>query len=169
MEGDSTPLVKNAIAVSKPEQMSFGLPLRLKIPKINVRAAFEYVGLTSQGAMDVPKNPINVAWFDLGQRPGEAGSAVVAGHYGWKDGKASAFDNLYKLRKGDKLYVENDKGLTVSFVVREIKKYNYQADAPTVFGSSDGKSHLNLITCGGIWNKAKKSYSERLVVFADKE
>jgi hypothetical protein len=37
-----------------------------------------------------------------------------------------------------------------------------------VFASNDGGAHLNLITCAGEWNKGKKSYSERLVVFADK-
>ena len=47
--------------------------------------AVEDVGLTPGGAMDVPKGPSDVAWFDLGPRPGEVGSAVIAGHEGWKD------------------------------------------------------------------------------------
>jgi hypothetical protein len=32
-----------------------------------------------------------------------------------------------------------------------------------------GKVHLNLITCGGVWDKVGKSYSNRIVVFADME
>jgi LPXTG-site transpeptidase (sortase) family protein len=151
------------------EQASLGQPIRLTIPKINVDAAFDYVGLTDKGAMDISKNQDDVAWFDLGPRPGENGSAVVAGHYGLKDGKASVFDDLYKLRQGDKLYVKDDKGATISFVVRESRRYDPDADASAVFGSNDGKSHLNLITCEGVWDEVAKSYSERLVVFTDKE
>lgn len=146
-----------------------GLPVRLKIPSINVDTLVEYVGLTPDGAMDVPKERADVAWFNLGPRPGENGSAVIDGHYGWKNKRASAFDNLYKLQKGDKLYIKDDKGVIISFVVRESRRYDPEADASGVFGSSDGKVHLNLITCEGIWNKTQKSYSNRLVVFTDKE
>jgi LPXTG-site transpeptidase (sortase) family protein len=146
-----------------------GQPVRLRIPGINVDSAIESVGLIAGGAMDTPKNFTNVAWFNLGQRPGEIGSAVIAGHYGIIDGKASAFDNLHKLRQGDKLSIEDDKGSVISFVVRESRSYDPDADASGVFTSSDGKSHLNLIACEGIWDETTQSYSRRLVVFADEE
>ena len=151
------------------EQVRYGVPLHLKIPAINVDAVVEGVGLTQNGTMDTPKNPKDVAWFNLGTPPGENGSAVIDGHYGWKDGKPSVFDDLYKLRKGDKIYIQEDNGVTVTFVVQGDRRYNPQADASAVFNSSDGKSHLNLITCEGTWDKASGSYSLRLVVFADKE
>lgn len=147
----------------------FGQPVRLKIQEINVDASIEYVGVTSGGAMGVPKNQDNVAWFKLGQRPGEDGSAVIAGHYGLRDNKPSVFDNLHKLTKGDKLYIEDDAGKIIFFVVREIKSYNPQADATEIFNSNDGKSHLNLITCEGTWDKVSKTYSQRLVIFTDRE
>ncbi|HZJ40856.1 MAG TPA: class F sortase [Candidatus Saccharimonadales bacterium] len=161
--------ITNSVISSKQEQTDFGLPTRLKIPKINVDAAFEQVGLTPNGEMDIPKNQDNVAWFKLGPSPGENGSAVVAGHYGWKGGEPSVFDNLYKLRKGDKLYIEDDQGVIISFVVRTIRRFDPKADASDVFISSDGKSHLNLITCEGTWDKTSESYSQRLVIFTDKE
>lgn len=141
--------------------------MRLKIPKIHVDANIESVGLTANGAMDVSKGPSNAAWFEPGPRPGEIGSAVLAGHYGWKAG--SVFDNLHKLRKGDRLHIEDDKGRITSFIVRKIRRYSPEANASAVFRSNDGKSHLNLITCEGVWNKTSRSYSKRLVVFADKE
>lgn len=150
-------------------QIGSSLPIHLKIPSINVDALIESVGLTSDGAMDVPKGPAEVAWYNLGPRPGEMGSAVIDGHSGYKNNQPAVFDNLYKLQKGDKIYVENDTGVTTTFIVREIQKYNPNADASDVFISNDGKSHLNLITCTGIWNKIWKSHSERLIVFADKE
>ena len=169
VQNGSALLTGDAIAVPEQEQVSPGLPMRLKIPKINVDAVVEYVGLTPQGAVGVPKGPSNTAWFDLGPRPGEKGSSVIVGHFGWKNGIPAAFDNLNKLRKGDKLYVEDDKGAIISFVVRESRRYDQKADASDVFSSNDGKPHLNLITCEGIWSKVSKSYSNRLVVFTDKE
>jgi len=168
-QDESATMVENSIALQNQEQTSFGLPVRLNIPSINVNAPVEYVGLTLDGEMDVPKERANVAWFDLGLRPGENGSAVIAGHYGWKNGKASVFDNLYKLRKGDKLYIEDERGIIISFVVRESRRYDPDDDAPDVFDSSDEKSHLNLITCEGVWDKVSKTYSKRLVIFTDKE
>ena len=148
---------------------SSGFPVRLKIPAINVNAAIERVGLTPQGAVAVPKGPTNAAWFYLGPRPGEKGSSVIDGHFGWKNGIPAVFDDLNKLRKGDKLYVEDEKGAVVSFIVREIRTYAHDKNVPGVFDSNDGKAHLNLITCEGVWNEVQKNYSDRLVVFTDKE
>lgn len=161
-KGDSLPLPEQEEVVSR-------LPMRLTIPRIGVDTALESVGLTPEGAVDVPKEPLNAAWFDLGPRPGEAGSAVIAGHYGWKDGLPAVFDDVHTLRKGDTIYVEDEKGVKTAFVVRELRTYGEHEDASVVFGSSDGEAHLNLVTCEGLWNKVSKSYSKRLVVFTDKD
>lgn len=119
--------------------------------------------------MEAPQTPDQVAWYKLGPRPGEAGSAVIAGHSGqWANGAHSVFDNLHKLRPGDTVLVEDKVGLTTRFIVRESRNYKPEADATAVFGSKDGKVHLNLITCEGVWDKTSKSYSQRLIVFADK-
>lgn len=155
IEGGSTPLVVKNV-----------LPVRLKIPSIKVDAMVESVGLTLEGAMDVPKGPDEVAWFDLGVRPGEVGSAVVAGHTNWRNGRVAVFDNLYKLSKGDKIYVEDSNGETLSFIVRESRIYDPDATAPEVF-SSDSGIHFNLVTCFGDWDTSARSSSKRLVVFTD--
>jgi LPXTG-site transpeptidase (sortase) family protein len=152
------------------DQVRYGLPVRLRIPIINVDAALVYVGLTPDGSMAMTKGPNDVAWYEPGTRPGEIGSAVIAGHYGhWKSGADSVFDNLNKLIVGDKIYVDDDAGTTIAFVVREIRTYDDTADASQVFGSVDDKAHLNLVSCSGVWNEAKQSYPTRLVIFTDKE
>jgi LPXTG-site transpeptidase (sortase) family protein len=146
------------------------LPVRLRIPSISVNAFIEYAGLTSQGAIDAPKGPVNVAWFNLGPRPGDIGSAIIDGHYGlWKNGGGSVFDNLNKLKTGDKIYVEGKNGMMVAFVVKKLKIYGRNEYAPEVFNSSDGNAHLNIITCAGDWLMAQKTYSNRLVAFTDRE
>jgi LPXTG-site transpeptidase (sortase) family protein len=145
------------------------LPTRLEIPKINVDAAIEDVGLTPQGTMAVPEGPLDVAWFDLGPHPGERGSAVIAGHEGWKNGIKAVFDDLSQLHIGDKVYIGDRGGATTTFVVRGIQIYDQNGDTSNIFDSNDEGVHLNLITCEGTWNAAQKSYSNRLVVFTDEE
>ncbi len=145
-----------------------GLPILLRIPKIGLDAHIEYVGITVDGNMDTPLDIQNVGWYEGGVRPGENGSAVIAGHYGWSGGKSAVFDKLHTLRVGDKLNVEDGGGKIATFIVRTIKKYNPADDASEVFMLDDGESHLNLIACEGEWNEVTKSYSERLVVFTDR-
>lgn len=151
------------------EQLNQNFPIQLRIPSIGVDSAIEHVGLTLEGSMDVPKNIANSAWFENGTLPGKKGSAVIDGHSGWKDNIPAVFDNLDKIQKGDKIYVTDKKGLTNVFIVQEIRNYDPESDASKVFFSKDDKSHLNLITCGGVWDDIKKSHSQRLVVFSTLE
>ena len=154
-----------ALGLVDPE---YGSPVLLKIPAIKVNAVIEQVGLKKDGSMDTPKLPKNTAWFMLGPKPGEIGSAVIDGHVNWWNGAYSAFANLAKLKPGDRITVQDDKGVNIVFKVREVKRLAAAADATNVFISTDGKSHLNLVTCIGVWNKKTRQYSHRLVVFADK-
>lgn len=145
-------------------------PTRLKIPIINVDAFIESLGLVENGDMATPEGPDNVAWYELGTFPGDIGSAVITGHFGtWKNGKGSVFDKLHMLNVGDKIYIEDEKEKTITFIVKKKQIFEPQADASEIFSSDDEKSHLNLITCTGAWNENSKSYSQRLVVFTDRE
>lgn len=165
---NSTLLTANVGSFYTQGEVKVNLLERLKIPIIKVDAVIESVGLTSKGAVDVPKGPSDAAWFDLGPRPGEKGSSVIVGHSGWKNGMPAVFDNLNKLKKGDKIYIQDEKGLIITFVVREIKTYNQTEDVSDVFISNDNQAHLNLITCTGIWDDVQKGRLNRLIIFTDK-
>ena len=162
-------IVESIPKVLPSEQGNPGIPIRLKIPSINLDTALEQVGLTQDGAVGVPKDPAKAAWYQLGPRPGGNGNAIITGHYGrWKNGEGSVFDALKNVKVGDQITVVDDKEKTISFIVRELRTLNSDADASDVFGATDGMSHLNLITCEGVWNKQLKSFPYRLVIFADK-
>ncbi|TAK04807.1 class F sortase [Patescibacteria group bacterium] len=147
---------------------NIGLPERIMIPSIAVDAAVEKVAVAADGSMDVPKDPLNTAWYELGPHPGERGSAAIAGHVNWWGGETGAFANLHKLMPGDTVTVQDDTGAVISFVVRELRILDAAADATEVFTSDDKKAHLNLITCIGAWDKRAKQYAKRLVVFTDR-
>ena len=147
--------------------MPQGLPTRLKIPVIGVDSTIEDAYITADGRMDVPDGSKNLAWFVLGPHPGQKGSAVIGGHFGIKNGVPFVFYRLDELKVNDKIYIENDKGKTIAFVVRVIKLLDRKADATEVFTSDDGLAHLNLVTCEGVWNRSNNTYPERRVIFTE--
>lgn len=146
-----------------------GLPSRLKIPKIGANLSIEPVGTTPNADLDVPKNPAGVGWYKDGVRPGEAGSAVIDGHFGWIDGQPAVFNNLHILQKGDEVYVDDETGVSRTFAVTGSRIYAPGEKATAIFYSDDGKERLNIITCEGVWDESQGGYTGRLVVFAVKK
>ncbi|HZE87667.1 MAG TPA: class F sortase [Methylomirabilota bacterium] len=138
----------------------------LSIPKINVSASIESVGMDSQGRMDIPKNADDAAWYNLGVKPGEKGNAVIDGHYDKASGAPAVFYNLTKLHAGDMIIIRDRQSKQYTFAVVRIQNYPYDNfPLQEVFGQST-QPMLNLITCEGTWNKTTKNYSHRTVVFA---
>ncbi|MCX6780499.1 MAG: class F sortase [Candidatus Magasanikbacteria bacterium] len=163
-------LQKKVVAIVAAPGADVGdLPLRILIPRIRVDAAIEKVGLLPDGSMGVPKIPRDAAWFNLGPRPGNVGTAAIAGHVNWWNGASAVFANLNKLKPGDKIIIQDEKGWKTSFIVRKSRLFGSAESAEEVFNRNDGASHLALITCNGVWIKRDKQYSKRFVIFADKE
>ncbi|MFI5267979.1 MAG: class F sortase, partial [Chloroflexota bacterium] len=124
-----------------------------------------HVGTTADGAMDAPHEWNDVAWFDLGYRPGERGSAVIAGHLDSTTDRAVFWD-LRLLKPGDKVLLKAQDGSQITFQVAgsEIYPYN-QAPLQKIFGMAD-QPMLNLVTCNGVFDRGSKNYDKRLVVYA---
>lgn len=146
---------------------STGAPVRIIVSSIALDAEIKKVALTTDGSMDVPQDPLDAGWYELGPRPGETGSAVIDGHVNWSYGSTGVFADLHKLKPDDLVTVQDDTGKYIHFVVREIRNYDAAADATDIFSSNDGNAHLNLITCSGAWDRSAGQYSERLVVFTE--
>jgi len=159
--------VPEAVVRAPAPLVAISPPTQLKIDKIGVGAAVQPVGLTADGNMDIDENPSQAAWYKLGPKPGQEGSAVIAGHYGWKNKTPSVFNELHTLVAGDKILTVGEDGKVMTFVVTSLATYAPDQDATNVFRSDDGKAHLNLVTCQGSWNNSVRTYSERLVVFTD--
>jgi LPXTG-site transpeptidase (sortase) family protein len=145
---------------------AYAEPVQLRIPKLGIDVKIEAVGVDKAGVMVSPKKPMGAAWYKYGPEPGEAGSAVIAGHSGYAGGKAALFDDLDHLKPGDEVTVIDKDGVSIAFVVRESRMFDPKADTSEVFGRLDGR-HLNLVTCAGTWNASAGTHSKRLVVFTD--
>ncbi|MBI4067655.1 class F sortase [Candidatus Gottesmanbacteria bacterium] len=156
----------NAITVTP---IPIGLPERLVIESLGVEATVEGVGLNAEGSMDIPKDVYNVAWYNLGYKPGEIGNAVIAGHLDTQTGDPSVFYNLLSMREGERIKVIDNLGNTYTFKVVNIASYPHdEFPLVEVFGDY-AKKRLNLITCGGDWNRNAQNYSHRTVVYSELE
>jgi LPXTG-site transpeptidase (sortase) family protein len=142
-----------------------GKPERFQIDEIEVDAEVEHVEQDDQGRMDVPQEWENVAWYELGPRPGEQGNAVIAGHYDSFEGPAVFFD-LNKIEEGDILRVITEDDEEIEFEVYEIESVHIDdADSRKIFGETD-EYNLNLVTCEGVWDTATDMYDHRLIVYS---
>jgi len=164
------PTQKTLVKTLQPSQVQPVTPFQprtLTIPKLNITSAVESVGMDKEGRMDVPKDSDNVAWYNLGFKPGTLGSAVMAGHYDKATGAPAVFYNLSSLRVGDSVIVTGADNTKLTFMVTAKKLYPYNNfPLQTVFNTTD-KPRLNLITCDGVWSSTSKNYSSRLVIFTE--
>lgn len=166
----SNPTVKKAVqSVSETTQKKeeeFGTPQRLVIRKLGVDAAVESVGLDSRGRMDVPRKDENVAWYNLGYKPGQNGSAVLAGHFDTRSGSPAVFYNIGKLESGDTIEVFDTNGKSLTYTVTSSVSYDFDEVPLQEVFATKGKTMLNLITCEGTYDQANQNYSKRLVVYS---
>jgi LPXTG-site transpeptidase (sortase) family protein len=138
-------------------------PGRLIIPSIGVNAPVEQVGVDSTGAMGVPTQSGNTAWYKLGPSPGDAGDAVIDGHLDWYDTPRAVFFSLKDMRVGDDIQVQRIDGVVHHFRVTDVQSVAYNATVPGLFANA-GPPRLSLITCGGKWDTRLGQYLQRVIV-----
>jgi len=141
-------------------------PTRLIIPKLDIDAENQHLGVTKSGNMAAPNNFTDVGWYKYGTVPGNKGSAVIAGHVDNALGMPAIFYELKDLELGDDIYVVSANGKKLHYKVVDEEIYPYD-DAPLerIFNANDA-SYLNLITCQGEWVPEAKSAANRLVIYA---
>jgi len=149
-----------------PEAAAFvdATPVRLVIPSITVDARVESRGLTRSKNLDTALDYHNVAWYDLGPRPGEPGNAVINGHVNWWTGNA-VFTYLASVRAGDRIEVVRADGTAVWFRVTAKRVVAANARVASLFAPSAVPT-LTLITCAGVWDALTFSDTQRLLVSA---
>jgi len=147
------------------------VPVRLRIATIGVDANIQPLGRNAKGQMDIPKGDdayIDAGWYSLGVKPGEIGAAVIDGHLDTRSLiDPGVFRKLDQLQPGDIVETIDDTGALFRFKVTGSVELNSDSDTTQVFTSSDGKAHLNLITCSGDWQQSQRQYDKRLVVFTE--
>lgn len=142
------------------------VPVRLTVAALGIDAApVTDVGLLPSGGMEVP-DPSLVGWYRYGPRPGDAGTAVLAGHVAY-GGRNGLFVHIDQLQPGDQILVRAADGTERPWVVVAVEQHDKETLPAERLFTNTGPSRLALITCGGEFIADAHSYRDNIVVFAE--
>ncbi len=153
-----TPSVARSAAVAR------SVPVALRIPAIGVAVSLSELGLNPDRTVQVPTNFQEPGWFRLGPSPGQMGSAVILGHVDDHTGPA-VFFRLGSLRAGDKVEVSLANGIVAHFVVKTVATYPKEQFPARQVYASHGYSALQLVTCGGEFDRSSGHYLSNVVAY----
>jgi Sortase domain len=140
------------------------VPVSLRIPAMRVSVSLSQLGLNADKSPQVPVKYQEPGWFKLGPAPGMMGSAVILGHVDDKKGPA-VFFKLGSLKAGDKVDVSLANGSVAHFAVKAVQTYlKAQFPSQKVYGPH-GYRGLQLVTCGGDFDKVTGHYLSNVVAF----
>lgn len=142
-------------------------PIAVHIPKLDAHSSLLKLGLDTNQRMQTPPvtTPMQAGWYEPGPAPGQTGPAVIVGHV---DGatQPGIFHRLHELAPGDRITVERADSSVVTFVARRtIHAPKDHFPTKEVYGRTPGPE-LRLITCGGPFDRAARSYRDNIIVFA---
>ncbi|WP_089019263.1 class F sortase [Micromonospora coriariae] len=151
-----------------PTGLKRSAPTSIEIPKIGVNATLMSLGTNPDGTVQVPplEQADRAGWYEPGPSPGETGNAVIVGHVDSAKLGPAVFFDLGSLVPGDTITVRRADNQPVAFKVDSVKSYP-KTSFPTelVYGPND-RPGLRVVTCGGQFDQAVKSYPDNVVVFA---
>jgi hypothetical protein len=140
-------------------------PVSLRIPALDVSAPIAPVGVDVRTReLAVPADRDTVGWYRHGPSPGQPGSAVLAAHVDYGEGRA-VFFRLAALEPGAVVEVGFGDGSERRF--RVVARRLYEEDRlPGRLFASTGRPVLALVTCGGSYDRDERSYEGNVVVYA---
>jgi sortase (surface protein transpeptidase) len=140
-------------------------PMRVRIPSIDVDADVIDLGLNTDGTLEVPSDFGLSGWYTGRSAPGELGPSVVVGHVDSWNGPA-VFYRLRDLEAGNLIEIDRSDGLVALFRVDDVVLVD-KDEFPTeqVYGATEQPT-LRLITCGGGFDEAARSYLGNLIIYA---
>lgn len=150
------------VALAAP--LSVPVPVRIHIPAIRLASQLVRLDLGTDGRLQPLTDVDRPGWYAGGPLPGEPGAALIVGHVDSYEGPA-VFQKLEKLQPGDLIAVQRADGSLIRFVVSRLASYR-KDHFPTAAVFAATTPELRLITCFGSFDRARKSYTSNLVVYA---
>lgn len=163
--GEGAPPAQAATVQGVPAAKDVANPTRVRIPAIKVNSRIIPLKLDRKGKLIAPKRFDVAGWHKSGPEPGEKGVAVIAAHVDSKSGPA-VFYRLRELKAGHKITVNRADGSSLTFTVYRVARYPKNNVPNKLVYASGGGAQLRLITCGGTFDRARRSYRDNIVVFA---
>lgn len=163
------PTVDKSVTAKAKHTVPASHPRQLLIPSIGVNANIISLGVLTDGSLAAPVTGWDVGWYDQSSLPGvDDGALLMDGHVNNTLGTPGIFFNLHTVTAGDDITVERGDGELIAYeVVRVEQKPTAQVDMVQMMKSATpGKQGLNIITCGGVYDHAKQTFVDRILVFA---
>ena len=142
-------------------------PTALSIPALGVTRDLIDLGIAADGTAEVPAVFDDAGWFTPGGRPGARGPTVLMGHVDSTAGPA-VFYELRDLQPGDTVELTVADGTVAVYAVtgtEQVAKDTFPTEA--VFGATT-QDVVRLITCTGDFDGGARSYTDNLVVTAER-
>lgn len=141
-------------------------PLSIELPTIRAKGFIQQVGVDGKNQIVAPGNVHMAGWYTGSVLPGDNGLSIIDGHVNGVYAKG-VFANLAKLKTGDSFTVTFGNKHTKSFKVTDKKIVTTEAANTVLYERSNSiASQLNLVTCGGRYDKATRTYDQRVIVVA---
>ncbi|MCW0213311.1 MAG: class F sortase [Pseudonocardia sp.] len=144
------------------------VPVRVRAPAVGMDTGLVPLGLDAAGALEVPAGAAAATlagWYTGGPTPGERGPAVLTAHVDW-DHRPGPFRRLRALAPGDLVLVDRADGTRATFEIQDVRRYAKDAFPTAAVYSDSPVAGLRLVTCGGSFDRAERSYRDNVVAFA---
>ncbi|MCB5291629.1 class F sortase [Arthrobacter sp. SO3] len=141
-------------------------PRFLTVDGTAINMSIVEVGVSPDGAMEIPESFNEAGWYRFGPAPGAAaGAAVVAAHVDTTSDSAP-FSQLKSLEPGTFVTVRREGAAPLTFRVTGVELMAKDAfDGASIF-RRDGPHQLKLVTCGGRWLDEQQDYGDNVIVTA---
>lgn len=116
--------------------------------------------------MSVPSNPAVAGWYRFGAGPSDpAGATVLAAHVNSASGPGP-LSRLAALHAGERMHLRLSDGSTRDYEVTDVRRYpKTSIDLASLF-STTGPARLHVVSCGGSWDPAARSFTDNVVAVA---
>lgn len=141
-------------------------PRSIRIESVGISGLVQAVSTTKTRAMAAPSNIYVAGWYSGSVKPGEPGLAILDGHMTgrYADG---IFKRLHEVQPGAVIVIELGNKVVKTFkVVDQTTLPDEQAAAYLFKKRADIPIQLNIITCGGEYNRTTGRYADRVIVVA---
>ncbi|WP_375488504.1 class F sortase [uncultured Jatrophihabitans sp.] len=143
-----------------------GPPVRVVITRLHIDGRVRPV-LSSDGQIDVPVDPAQLGWWAVGAAPGSAvGSTVIVGHVDSARSGPGTLFHLDRVRRADRIDVGIAGGKRIAYRVDSLTDVKKTTGLRASLFDAAGPPKLVLITCGGPFDEATRSYRDNIVVTA---
>lgn len=152
-------------AVPEPE-VTIPRPVRVQVEGTGIDLEVIPGGVEANGAMALPDNHYQAAWYRYGPAPGaEEGSSVLAAHVDSRT-EQLPIAGLKDVAEGTILTVTREDGSILRYATEGVENIAKRSlDGHRLFDRT-GEPRLKLVTCGGEWLEAQDDYEDNVVLTA---